>query len=178
MNVELTITTDSFPGGVLLMTVDGELDILTAPEFKERLQDAIESPATAIFVDLTDCGFLDSTALRVFANAARSLDGRNQRLSLIVATSMIRRVFEITHLEDLFTIYPDRDSALNGGVAAASSSDGDGDGSHLPGFPEQLVRSRFDGEVAGDAIARASYGIAHGPDANDGAGDGEPRTGR
>jgi anti-sigma B factor antagonist len=122
VNPDLTITTESFPGGVLVMTVEGELDILSAPEFKARLDDAIAGPSTAIFVDLADCGFLDSTTLKIFAHAAQELDGEGQRLSLVVPTAIIRRVFEITHLEGLFTMYSDRDTALRSSAAATGTT--------------------------------------------------------
>ena len=60
----------------------------------------------AVIVDLTDCSFFDSTGLKTLVAAQRRLERSNRRLALVVATSNVLRVFELTRLDERFAIYP------------------------------------------------------------------------
>jgi anti-sigma B factor antagonist len=103
-------TTELVGERVRVVSVVGELDLYTAPQFQEELTNASREGGTVI-VDLSGCTFLDSTALGVLANARKA---STVELSLVVTDRNIRRVFEITSLDRLFTIHPTRADALAG----------------------------------------------------------------
>ena len=54
----------------------------------------IEQPFEWLLVDLTDCDYLDSSAIHVLVQAERSLDGRADKLALIIPSPHQRRIFE------------------------------------------------------------------------------------
>ena len=56
-----------------VVSVRGEIHLATAPEFSERLNDVIAEGRTAVVVDLTEVGFIDSTGLSVLLNALRRI---------------------------------------------------------------------------------------------------------
>ena len=91
----------------------GELDLYTAPELERTLLAAADAGA-AVMVDLSGCTFLDSTALAILVEANRRLGNANGGLKIIGAAAAVRRPFEITGLDRLFTFYPTRTAVLDG----------------------------------------------------------------
>ena len=53
-----------------VVVLEGEIDIYSAPEFKEVLVNSIEGGAHRIIVDLTEVTFIDSTALGVLVTGS------------------------------------------------------------------------------------------------------------
>jgi anti-sigma B factor antagonist len=110
--VDLRTYRESRGDGTRILRVAGELDMHTSPKFQEELQAVIEQPFEWLLVDLTDCDYLDSSAIHVLAQAERSLDGRADKLALVIPNPHQRRIFELTGLDEVLHIHPDRDAAL------------------------------------------------------------------
>ena len=103
---------ESRADGTRVLRVAGELDLHTSPRFQEELQAAIEQPCESLLVDLTDCDYLDSTAIHVLVQAKRRLNGRADKLALIVPSPQLRRIFELAGLDEILHIHPDQAAAL------------------------------------------------------------------
>ena len=95
-----------------VVAVTGEIDLFTAPELKSTLADALEAGHTRIVVDLTETTFLDSTALGVLIGAVKRLRSRDGVLTIVNTDANIAKTFEITGLDQIFTIRPTRDEAV------------------------------------------------------------------
>jgi anti-sigma B factor antagonist len=95
-----------------VVAVRGEIDLFTAPELKSALGEAIEAGTTRIVVDLSDTTFLDSTALGVLIGTVKRLRARDGRLTIVNTDQNIAKTFEITGLDQIFTIRGSRDEAL------------------------------------------------------------------
>ena len=102
---------------VAVVDVEGEVDIYSAPQFKEVLLQGIEEGASRIIVDLAKVTFIDSTALGVLVSGAKRVRPQNGTLDIVCADDNITRIFEITGLDRIFGIYPTREEALS--VAAS-----------------------------------------------------------
>ena len=93
------------------IVVSGEVDISTAPQLADTLDDAIRESEGAFVVDLSDLDFLDSTGVSVFVRA-RALLGRDERpLLMICPPGPARRIFEIAGIIDLFAFYESHEDA-------------------------------------------------------------------
>jgi anti-sigma B factor antagonist len=93
------------------IVVSGEVDISTAPQLADTLDDAIRESEGAFVVDLSDLDFLDSTGVSVFVRA-RALLGRDERpLLMICPSGPARRIFEIAGIIDLFAFYESHQDA-------------------------------------------------------------------
>jgi anti-sigma B factor antagonist len=90
-----------------LLSVVGELDVATAPDLRARLEEIIDrvSPGPVV-VDLLDVTFIDSTALGVLISALKRSQKAAGEFRLVVAEPRILKIFEITGLTDLFSIFP------------------------------------------------------------------------
>ena len=108
--------------GPAVVVVAGELDLYTAPELRERLARVDEGGAERVVLDLSQVTLVDSMALGVLLGAKKRLATHAGSLDLVVSKPDIRRIFEITTLDRVFTLYASRDDALQADGAASADS--------------------------------------------------------
>src|SRR5918999_5515527 len=97
--------------GVELLLLEGELDIATAPRLISVLNEAVQEVLHSLVVDLSKCGFMDSTGLALLINAHRRLTRRSKGFAVVCPPGPLRRVFEVTQMVETLHVCPDRDSA-------------------------------------------------------------------
>jgi len=97
--------------GYELLSVEGELDIATAPRMLSALNEAIAEMATPLVVDLTHVMFMDSTGLALLMNARRRVVRLGHGFAIICPTGPIARVFEIADMVGSLRVCPDRETA-------------------------------------------------------------------
>jgi anti-sigma B factor antagonist len=107
------IKTEQVDGGAYVIALAGEVDLYTAPEFKEQLLEVIEQGGKEVIVDFSDTTFIDSTTLGVLVGGVKRLRTNDGQLSLVCNDRNITKIFEITGLDRVFTIYPTRDEAIS-----------------------------------------------------------------
>ena len=113
------ISTEQLGDDAYVISLAGEVDLYTAPEFKQQLLDAISQGARHVVVDFTDTTFIDSTTLGVLVGGVKRLRATDGQLALVCSDRNITKIFEITGLDRVFPIHSSRDEAL---AAVASSS--------------------------------------------------------
>jgi anti-sigma B factor antagonist len=96
----------------LIIRVAGEIHATSAPEFSERLNQAIAGGKTGIVLDLTAVEFIDSTGLSVLLNGLRRVTRVRGTMVLACANPTVLRLFEITKLDSTFEILADCDEAI------------------------------------------------------------------
>jgi len=93
------------------VAVKGEVDIADARALEDALQKAIITSVGAFVIDLSDLEFIDSSGLHVL-HRARDLLGREDRqLAVVCPYGPVRRVFELSGLSELFTLFATREDA-------------------------------------------------------------------
>jgi anti-sigma B factor antagonist len=97
---------------VVVFVLYGEVDLHVAPEVRARLTEAIDAGTSGIVIDLTRVTFLDSMALGVLLGALKLLRARGGELRLVVPSPELRRVFELTLLDEVFTLASTRHEAF------------------------------------------------------------------
>jgi anti-sigma B factor antagonist len=91
--------------GIEVVTVEGEIDIDTAPRLRELLIDLTGQGSYQLLVDLDKAGFLDSTGLGVLAGGLKRVRPHDGRLDLVCTQERILNTFRITGLTQVFGIY-------------------------------------------------------------------------
>jgi anti-sigma B factor antagonist len=119
--MDFSVRTEQLAGDAYLIALTGEVDLYTAPEFKQELLDAIAKGAKHVVVDLSGTTFIDSTTLGVLVGGVKRLRSQDGMLSLVSSDRNITKIFEITGLDRVFTIYPTRDEALAKSGASTTS---------------------------------------------------------
>ena len=112
MPPEFAIIEQGSEAGHYVIAARGEIDLFTAPELKQVITEAIESGERRVAIDLSEVSFLDSTALGVLIGAVKRLRSRDGVLTIVNTDANIAKTFEITGLDQIFTIRPTRDEAV------------------------------------------------------------------
>jgi anti-sigma B factor antagonist len=102
-----------------VVAVTGEIDIFTAPEFKQRVSAPIDAGRSHVIVDLRETTFIDSSSLGVLIGAHRRLKLRGGSLVVVCDNDAIVKTFRITGLDGVFTLVRSLDDALNGDAVSA-----------------------------------------------------------
>jgi anti-anti-sigma factor len=108
--------------GVWLVTVHGEHDLTTQDSLAAAIQ--LVDFSGAVIIDFSDADFIDTSTLAVLLHAAEVARGQGG-VVLCVSPPMGHpyRLFEITYIGSLLSIYETRDEALRA-VPAERRGDG------------------------------------------------------
>ena len=93
--------------GVSRLALSGEFDLAGIGRFDETLA-AVEARAPkTIVVDLNGLEFMDSSGLRALVTANDRAQRAGRRLAIVPGPPHVRRVFEITQLDDRLDLVDD-----------------------------------------------------------------------
>ncbi|KKK57483.1 hypothetical protein LCGC14_3054010 [marine sediment metagenome] len=98
--------------GVMLLKLDGEVDVYTAPKLKSRLVDLVDQGKFKIVVDLEQVDFMDSSGLGVLVGGLKRVRSHEGAIALICTQENILKIFRITGLVKVFPIFDDQDQAI------------------------------------------------------------------
>ena len=102
-------------GNVPGLTVRGELDMASGPQFERAVDTAIRGSVGAFVLDLCDLEFLDSSGLSVVLRARAMLARDDRALAIVCPPGSVRRLMEMAGVADLLFLYDSRadvDAAL------------------------------------------------------------------
>jgi anti-sigma B factor antagonist len=107
------ISIDHVDGGVAVITFSGEHDLNTAPELRDRLNEAIEAGQTLV-VDLSGATFIDSSIIGALLDARRHAKERALGFEVALAggAQPVERVLEVTGLTSTLPVHETQERAL------------------------------------------------------------------
>ena len=113
----LCLTEESLEPSAVVLTVEGELDIATAPELRTRLNAAVDAGLSRLVIDLRPVSFLDSVAMATLLHARKRL-GESGRMAVVVAAdSYVRLIFEVAGMPQCLDVFETREQAVSHVVA-------------------------------------------------------------
>ncbi len=107
--------------GCRILRVGGRIDFESALDFEQRINSMIQEEGDCFIIELSEVELLSSAGLRVLLSTAKRISHRNASLGLAAPSHVVRQVFEISHFNLLFKIFPsvlEAVTALKGPVAA------------------------------------------------------------
>jgi len=110
----LTLETERC-GANLIVSIDGELDLETAPVFRDTVDKKLNQYDSVrhLILDLEKVSFIDSSGLGAILGRFKRLNQQGGRLSAIRVSRQILRVLELSGLLRIMKIYDDRRQALD-----------------------------------------------------------------
>ena len=96
---------DGHGDGRAVLHVTGEVDVYTAPQVREQIQDLAAKGTVHLIADLGPVEFIDSSGLGTLIGGLRRVREDDGSLVLVIAERRILRVFQLTGLTKAFTIY-------------------------------------------------------------------------
>lgn len=109
-----TIVLDESAGDVIVVAIEGEHDIYTAPALRERLDEALDRQG-GVVVDLTRATFVDSSVLGALLDARRRALESGQGFVVCIGETVepgVRRILDITGLVPVLPVIEGRDAAV------------------------------------------------------------------
>src|SRR5271170_6130645 len=106
-------------GGCKILHVSGRIDFESALDFEHHINAMIQESGDCFIIELSQVELLSSAGLRVMLSTAKRVAQRNASLALAAPSQVVRQVFEISHFNLLFKIFPSVPAAitaLKGGV--------------------------------------------------------------
>ena len=108
----IQLTEETFDPSGLVITVNGELDIATAPTLRDRLDTAIEGGTRRLVIDLSAVSFLDSVALATIVHAKQRLAEDGSLAVAVDPSSYVMLVFESGGLSQVLDLVETRAQAI------------------------------------------------------------------
>ncbi|MEC3982512.1 STAS domain-containing protein [Amycolatopsis sp. H20-H5] len=93
-----------------VLSVTGEIDLLTAPEFEDIVSGIVREGPALLVVDLRKVSFLSSAGLQVLAATHQRLGDR--RLRVVSDAAVTTRPFTTTGLDEWIGLFPSLEKAL------------------------------------------------------------------
>lgn len=137
--LDLQVTTTA---GDTVVEVGGEIDVATAPEFRDCLYRAIDTQPRRVVADLRQVSFIDSVGLGVLVGAQRRLRTHADRsIELVCAEGLVLRILRLTGLDRTFLRHATLTDALGDDPSRAKDRSGQRD-DRSPPAPHDCTRSR------------------------------------
>lgn len=98
---------------MFVIAVEGELDMNTATDLERELEGPLAAGQAPLLIDLSRCEFIDSTGIALIVRSWQALDGEEpRRFALCGVGRQVKRVLDITGLEETIPTHQSREQAL------------------------------------------------------------------
>jgi anti-sigma B factor antagonist len=105
---QFEISSGPGPDDVYVVWVRGEVDMSHEEELREELRRAVGADSRGIVVDLTECEFIDSSAVRalLLSREAQHPEEGSERLAVAASSEQILRILSVMGLDRVIPIRP------------------------------------------------------------------------
>jgi anti-anti-sigma factor len=93
-------------GRCKILRVSGRIDFESALDFEQQINSMIQQDGDCFIIELAEVELLSSAGLRVLLSTAKRVSHRDAALGLAAPSQVVRQVFEISHFNLLFKIFP------------------------------------------------------------------------
>ena len=90
-------------GEVLTVTIEGTLDISTAPQLKEEMEGELDD-VMEVYFDMEKCDYTSSAGLRVLLGVYQVLDEKEGRMVLRNLNNSFMEILEMTGFTDFIEV--------------------------------------------------------------------------
>jgi anti-sigma B factor antagonist len=105
---QFEISSGPGPADAYVVRVAGEVDMSHEEELRTELHRAVEAEAKGIVVDLTDCQFIDSSAIRalLLSREEKRPQAGEESLAVAASSEQILRILGVMGLDQVLPIKP------------------------------------------------------------------------
>ncbi len=97
---------------VAVIRVEGEIDMFTSPNLRDKLLPYFEKNVNGIIVDLSGVSFMDSSGIATLVEGLQWSKKNNKKFVLTGLGKTVYNALSLTKLENVFSIKDDLDTAL------------------------------------------------------------------
>jgi len=96
---------------ITLLMVGEVVDLATAPELEQAIDDLLAEQPQALIIDLSAVTFLASVGLRLLVSTHEKMSQSGQ-FAVVASGPITSRPIQLTRLNEVFAMYPTLDEAL------------------------------------------------------------------
>lgn len=110
----MVITSDPLGARVVVLRLDGRLDLVTAPGLRTAVEGEVGAGRPDVVLDLSAVTFMDSSGLGVLIASLKHARQAGGELRIAAAAEQVLTVLKLTKLERVLKPYATVDEALEG----------------------------------------------------------------
>lgn len=101
-------------GKALVVRCGGELDMRTAPQFRQEIEEKLNNFETilSLILNFADVSFVDSSGLGVILGRYKKMAQRGGQVMLVSVPPQVRKVFELSGIFKIIAHYDSEQEAL------------------------------------------------------------------
>jgi anti-sigma B factor antagonist len=105
-------TSDEITPGTTVVRVEGEVDLSSVDALSAEVERAIGDESPQLVIDLSDCGFIDSSVLALFVELRKRLNSTARSRFAVVADGQPLQVIQTTQLDREIPVFSSPDDAV------------------------------------------------------------------
>lgn len=95
----------------VVSVLENRIDAAVAIEFKDAMRASTDGGSETVVLDLSEVQFIDSSGLGAIVAAMKHM-GQSRKLALAGLTPTVEKVFRLTRMDSVFSVFPTLDGAL------------------------------------------------------------------
>ncbi|PJZ68898.1 anti-anti-sigma factor [Leptospira perolatii] len=100
-------------GNIVILDINGEIDLYNAPEIKDVIAKLIEEQKYYTIINLEKVSYIDSSGIGALISSLSNLKKYQGGLKIINVAGSVRKVFELTKLTSFFEIFDNESDAVS-----------------------------------------------------------------
>ena len=98
--------------GKKVLDVVGEIDVYTAPQFREAVNQILEGGQKHLVINMAGVTYMDSSGFGTLLSATKRLRPSGGTVNLVKCTAAIDRILRITRLDAIFSVFDSVEDAM------------------------------------------------------------------
>ena len=96
----------------IVITVEGRMDAVSAPEFEKFLNGLIDEGALKVIVDFEGLDYISSAGLRSVLITAKKIQSKSGEILIVSLHHTVKEIFEISGFSTIIPIHASVDAVL------------------------------------------------------------------
>jgi len=88
-----------------IIKISGDIDAYHSPKLKEKMEETVKGGFKTIILEFSEVPYIDSAGLGTLVSVLREIRNYQKELKLVGLRKNIKRIFEMTRLDNIFNIY-------------------------------------------------------------------------
>jgi anti-sigma B factor antagonist len=90
--------------GQVVIKAAGDVDLYSSPKLRDALLKAIPKAGTAVGIDLSEVGYMDSSGVATLVEGLKLAGAKKKTFKLLAPSSSVMKVLKLSRLDAVFTI--------------------------------------------------------------------------
>ena len=98
--------------GIQVLEVAGEIDVYTAPQFKDAVNNIMATGQKHLIINMSNISYMDSSGFGTLLSATKRLRPAGGTVNLVGCNRSIERILQITRLNTIFATHENVNDAI------------------------------------------------------------------